>query len=170
MAAPPPGLTLAVSTDILATYRRPAAVVRSHFARGVSEPRALSFVMIACMLVFVAQWPRLSREAFLTGEELEPMLGGALLGWLIIAPLMMYALAAIGRLVVRVAGLRMSGFGARLALFWALLASTPLLLLFGLVGGFVGAGAAQSLVGLVWVAVFLWFWITGLRVAAEEAA
>lgn len=161
---------MAVTQDILASYRRPGVVLRRHMARGVSEPRVLSFVMIACGLIFVGQMPRLSRQAYLTGEELNPLMGGALLGWAVFAPLILYAIAGASMLIVRLAGLKVSGYGARLALFWALLCSVPLLLLHGLVAGFIGPGAALSLVGLVWVAVFFWFWITGLRVAAEEAA
>ena len=54
----------------------------------------------------------------------------------------------------------------RSPLFWALLASSPLMLLHGLVAGFIGPGIQLQSVGLVWLAVFLWFWIRGL-IAAE---
>jgi hypothetical protein len=36
------------------------------------------------------------------------------------------------------------------------------LLLYGLVSGFIGAGAALSAVGILWVIVFSWFWIAGM--------
>ena len=60
---------------------------------------------------------------------------------------------------------RGSGFGARMALFWSLLAVSPAMLLQGLVGGFLGQGPALA---LVWVAVFggfLWLWGNALLVA-----
>ena len=38
-------------------------------------------------------------------------------------------------------------------------------LLWGLIAGFIGAGPGLNLVGIVWIAVFLWFWIAGLREA-----
>jgi len=60
-------------------------------------------------------------------------------------------------------------FGARLALFWSLLASTPLILLHGLVAGFIGDGPVQMAVGLLWLAVFLWFWLSCLRRAERSA-
>ncbi|MEO0865918.1 MAG: YIP1 family protein, partial [Pseudomonadota bacterium] len=62
-----------------------------------------------------------------------------------------------------------SAYGARLALFWALLASSPLVLLHGLTAGFVGPGIELQFVGFVWLVVFLWFWIGG-TIAQERAA
>ncbi|MER3352422.1 MAG: hypothetical protein RLQ73_00450, partial [Hoeflea sp. D1-CHI-28] len=56
-------------------------------------------------------------------------------------------------------------YGSRLALFWAFLAASPLLLLYGLVAGFIGPGAGLTGVGVGWVAVFLWFWLSNLREA-----
>ena len=73
-------------------------------------------------------------------------------------------------MVARALGGRGSWYGARMALFWSLLASSPLVLLNGLVAGFVGAGPGLTLVGLAWVGVFLWFWFAGLRVAERGGA
>ena len=44
------------------------------------------------------------------------------------------------------------------------------MLLYGLIGGFVGQGPALQLIGLIWVGVFLWFWIASLRASGEGAA
>ena len=54
-----------------------------------------------------------------------------------------------------------SAYGARLALFWALLASSPLILLHGLTAGFIGPGLELQIVGLLWCVIFFWFWIGG---------
>lgn len=154
-----------VTTDIAATYLRPTRVVRRLLDMGQREDRALIFLMVACVIVFVAQMPRLSREAFLSGQELNMLMGGALLGWLFLAPLMFYGLAALSHIIARLLGGKGSWYGARLALFWAFLASTPLLLLRGLVAGFIGPGVQMQMVGLVWLVMFLWFWMSGLRQA-----
>jgi len=156
---------MAVTTDIVASYRGPRRVVRRLLAMGVNEGRALAILMAGCAVTFVSQWPRLSREAHLNGEELYPPLGGALLAWLFIAPLVFYALAFLSHLVCRALGGTGDGFAARLALFWAWLAASPLLLLNGLVAGFVGPGPGLTLVGAVWLAVFAWFWVSALREA-----
>ena len=153
---------MSVSADIVATYRGPGRVMRRLLAMGQREDRALAILMAGCALVFIAQMPRLAREAHLTGQELNMLLGGALLGWLIIAPLAFYGFAALSHLFAKLLGGRGDWFGARLALFWSLLASGPLLLLNGLVAGFIGPGAALNAVGFVWLIVFIWFWVTGL--------
>ncbi|WP_226782328.1 YIP1 family protein [Oceaniglobus trochenteri] len=152
---------MALTTDILGSYRNPGAVLLRHIGGGVREDRALVTVMVACALIFVAQWPRLSREAFITGQEFDVLFGGALLGWVFIMPLALYAIAALSHIVARMLGGQGSWFGARMALFWALLAASPLWLLWGLVAGFIGEGAALDLTGLVALLAFLGIWGVG---------
>jgi hypothetical protein len=159
-----------VTRDIVATYRGPRRVVRRLLDMGQREDRALVILIAACAVMFVAQWPRLAREAHLSGEALNPLLGGALLGWVFIAPLMLYALALLSHGLARMIGGRGTAYGARLALFWALLAASPLILLHGLVAGFIGPGPGLQGVGLIWCGVFGWFWLSGLREAEWSSA
>lgn len=160
---------MSATQDIVATYRGPGKVMRRLLARGVREERALIYLMIGCLLVFVAQTPRLARQAFETGEDLSMLMGGTLMAWIFIAPLVLYLLAGATSLIARLFRSRLTSFGARIALFWALLASTPVMLLWGLTAGFVGPGIEMNLVGVIWFAVFLWFWISGLFAARAEA-
>lgn len=141
--------------------------MRRLLAAGPREDRALAILMGACLLVFIAQWPAISRRAHLEELELNALLAGALFGWLFIAPLGLYLLAALSHLVAKLFGGKGGWYGARLALFWSLLASTPLILLNGLVAGFIGKGAALSIIGLAWFGVFLWFWLSSLKVAEQ---
>ena len=157
-----------VTSDIAATYRGPGRVMRRLLQAGQREDRALAILMAFCVLVFVAQLPRLSREAHLTGRDFQTVAGGALMAWVFIAPLALYVLAALSHVVSRAVGGQGTWYGARLALFWSLLASTPLLLLYGLVAGFIGQGPALQVVGVVWACVFFWFWSTCLRLAESN--
>lgn len=161
---------MAVTSDIVATYRGPRRVVRRILADGHREDRALVFLMAACVLLFVARWPGLARQAHLEEVDLNPLMGGALMGLLFIAPLVMYALAALSHLVARLVGGAGSWFGARIALFWALLAASPLFLLNGLVAGFIGPGTELKIVGALALAIFLWFWLAGLVEAESRPA
>lgn len=160
---------MSVSRDIVATYRGPGRVMRQLLAAGEHEGRVLAFLMGGCVLLFVAQWPLLAREAYRTGQEIEPLLGGALLSIVLFLPLIFYAIAFVSALLLRLFGWAGTAFSARLALFWAFLAAMPLALLRGLVAGFIGPGAGLTMVELAWVAVFLWFWIVSLRVAGEKS-
>ncbi|MEM9032276.1 MAG: YIP1 family protein [Pseudomonadota bacterium] len=119
--------------------------------------------MAGCLVMFIAQWPVLSRAAWEDPTiPLDARLGGALMGWLIIAPLAFYALAALGHMLGALIGGGASWYQARVALFWAFLASGPLWLLNGLVLGFIGQGAAGTLTGSIAGVAFLGFWGAGL--------
>ena len=160
---------MALTLDIAATYRNPRGVIRRQLAMGQREDRALMYLVLACGLIFVAQWPRLSRQAYLDDAvPLDALIGGALMGWFFIAPLALYGLAALSRVIARVMGGQGTWYSARLALFWALLAAAPLWLLNGLVAGFIGPGAGLQLTSLVALAVFLTFW--GLCLIETERA
>ena len=161
---------MSLTAEIARTYRSPGVAVRSQLARGKREDRALLVLMLACGLIFVSQWPRLSREARMTDHSLEILMGGALLGWIFLAPLLLYGVAALSILVLRLAGRSPTPFAARLALFWALLSAAPLWLVHGLVAGLSGPGPALTVIGAVALAVFLWFWWSGLRAACGEVS
>lgn len=149
---------MGIVPDILRGWRDPVGLIRSKLGQG--EGSALAVAMGACGLLFVAQWPRLAREAYLAPEvTMEQRLGGALLGIVFILPLVLYALAALSQIGARVFGLEVTGYAARVALFWALFCLTPLLLLHGLAVGFLGQGAAVTLLGLLVVAGFGYLWL-----------
>lgn len=161
---------MAVSTEIIRAWKSPRAAIRRQLAGGENEGRALIYLMVACLLFFVAQWPRLSREAFLEPEiPLDVRIGGALMGWIFIAPLLFYALAAFSHLISRLAGGTGTYFGARLALFWSLLVISPIVLLLGLVAGFIGAGAAANATSLLLLLGFLYIWGSSLMEAERPA-
>ena len=55
---------MTITTDILRSWRHPRAVIREKLRAGDREDRALAVLMGASLLLFVAQWPGLSRAAF----------------------------------------------------------------------------------------------------------
>jgi hypothetical protein len=148
--------------DIAATYRGPGKVVRRLVNAGQREDRALAILMVACAILFIARWPALARQAHLEGLELNMLLGGTLMATVFLAPLLFYALAFVAHLIARAIGGQGPSFNARIALFWSLLASSPLILLNGLVAGYIGAGIQLTIVGLIWFCIFMWFWIAGM--------
>jgi hypothetical protein len=156
---------MTVSTDLVATWRRPRAVLRQHLARGQSEPFAFSLLLVFLLLAFVGQWPVAAREAHLAGEASAlPRILPRAMAVLATIPVW-YALAAASRLVARAMGGQGTWYGARIALFWALAAIGPLMLLQGLVSGMIGPGAALTAVTLLVGAGFFWLWLTLLHEA-----
>lgn len=149
---------MGVVSDIGKSYRAPRAVLRHRLAAGDNEGGALVTLMLACGLIFVAQWPRLSRLAYETGQDVQMLMGATLLSWLFIMPLVFYVLAGIVGFVLRLLGSPATGFEVRMAMFWGLLCAAPLWLLWGLTAGFVGPGATTNGVGVLALAALIYFW------------
>lgn len=164
-----------VTTDIMRTWRRPRVVIRELLDQGRREDRAIAYLMISCFLIFVAQWPRLRRVAegyepsqFPPEVNFEGMMTYTFFGAVIILPLFMYGLAALSHGFARLVGGKGSGFGARLALFWALLAVSPVFLFYGLVRGLIGVGLQADIVGWIGAGFFLYIWTQSLREAESR--
>jgi hypothetical protein len=159
---------VALTTDILRTWADPRREVRRLLADGPREDRAVVWLLLACVLIFVAQMPRLRREATLApdGPSFEALMAGAFFGWVLAAPVLLYAVAAASHVVARVLGGRGGWFGARVALFWSLLAISPALLANGLVAGLAGPGLLLTLTGAAVGLAFLALW--GLSLLEAE--
>ena len=158
---------MALVLDMLRSLRAPRRVLR-----GLGTPREpwlLMVLMLACALVFVAQWPRLARAAHLDPSiPLDARLAGALFAWVFLAPLFFYGMAALMTLALWLVR-RVPGASVRLALFWALLVASPVMLLQGLLAGVIGPGLPAALVALAAAGVFVAVLVAGLRVAVETA-
>lgn len=152
-----------VSRDIGQMYRRPRAVVRDLYAMGPREDRAIAWLMIGCFLVFLSRLPALQRSAVETGSNFQQDTIYAFFALMMIAPLMFYLLAAVFYLITKGIRPKITGYGARVATFWGWLASTPVALFYGLLVGFNGLQhPGTTVVGVVWLSVLFWFWISGL--------
>lgn len=161
-----------VTNDIVRTWRRPRKVVRDLLDQGRREDRAIVYLMVSCFLIFVAQWPRLRRVA--EGFEPSPwppevnfegMMTYTFFTAVVVLPLLMYGVAGLSHIVAKVFGGKGSWYGARLALFWTLLATSPMILFYGLVRGLIGAGTQAFLVGAIGGLAFLFIWVQALREA-----
>ncbi|MGR3292083.1 MAG: YIP1 family protein [Paracoccaceae bacterium] len=154
---------MGLSLDIVRSWRHPRQVMATRLSENQREDRALMYLMVACLLIFVSRWPGLAREARLDpSTPLDMRLGGALFAWLFIVPLACYAIAAVSRLGSRIVGGVGSGYSARLALFWSLLSASPFWLLNGLAKGFGQPGLLDNLIGALALAVFIVVWLSSL--------
>lgn len=184
---------MAVSSDILRSYRRPGAVFESLLDRGMTDRLSLVFLALAMALSFVSQLPSIGRRSREPNPELEALiraeagevrqiegtqvpqdmieakyqlfLAQELMVWFFILPLMFYGLALISLWVLRRFGARLDGVSARAALFWALLVAVPMKLIHGMVYAAVDDGVILMAAGVPWFGIFVWNWIHNLRVA-----
>ncbi|MDO5659018.1 MAG: hypothetical protein Q4G36_11955 [Paracoccus sp. (in: a-proteobacteria)] len=159
------GVTAGIAPRIPAAWVRPGRVIRG--LAGMSESAMLAVLMGAMLVFLIAQMPVHARAAHLAPEiPFAGRMAGATVAVLFMMPLIAYLVAALSAVVLRLFGLRVSAADARLALFWALLAVSPAMLLAGLVAGFIGPGVALGIVQAISGVGFLWIWGAGLRALA----
>jgi len=154
---------MALTSDILATYKGPGRVVARFLAQGRNEVRALLFVLIAGMMMFIAVMPYQAREAQLDPDiPLQARMYWSAFFYILIVPILIYLFAVLVWGVSRIARRQITGYEIRFTLIWAFLASTPVMLLMGLTAGFIGPGIQLQVLGLIWLVLFGWFWVAGL--------
>ena len=153
---------MSVTSDIVESWHSPRVVLRRHLNRGQSEAFAFSLLFVFLLLVFVAQWPVAARASH---AEADPSVAPRLLalGLAVLATIpFWYGLAALSRLIGRVLGGQGSWYGARMALFAALVAVSPLMLLQGLAEGMVGPSAGVTALQVIAGLGFVYLWINML--------
>jgi len=149
---------------IAGAYARPKTAIKSQIARS-SEERILFYAMLFSFLSFIARVPELLLLAQ-PGEGsnvLSARIAAMFVSSVLMAPLMLYLVAALSHLVLRAFGGKAGWQQARMALMWSVLVALPLVLISGAVKVLL-PGAAFSVASLVTGVVFLWQWSVCLRV------
>lgn len=154
-------------------WRDPRGAMAAEVGRGLSEARALVHLILACGVFFVASLPNAVREAraLAIADPVEGAVAAHLFGYLALAPLVAYGLAAVVHLVARGFGARGGFRAARAALFWSLLMAAPLALLLALAGVAVevAAPALATLLDCLGVgALAFWLWLFAASLAEAE--
>jgi len=158
---------MSLTSDILGSYGAPRAAIGRVLAGDRREGRALFYLMLACGFAFVAQLPRLMRQA---NEDLpfQGLMAGTLFATIFVAPLVFYGLATLVVGILRVIRGPVDGFALRLSMFWALLAISPLVLAHA---AFVTVtGLPGTIFGLLVLGMFLRFVWIGVSLALAGAA
>ena len=148
---------MSVVSNLIYTYRSPSKAFEFMYSRPTNEATSLGYLMGACFLTYVAQWPYLARQAHLEDFNLQTSLAASLLAWLLIAPLLLYCVAILVYFLHRVLGGGKTSGQISVGLFWSFFAATPMMMLFGLVKGFLGSGTAENVVGCFWFMALSYF-------------
>nr|WP_299131969.1 YIP1 family protein [uncultured Amaricoccus sp.] len=142
-------------------------------AAGLTDARLLAWLFMACGMGLVASLPNAVRAA--RALDIDQPLAGAvsahLFGYLFVAPLLVYGVAALAHLVGRAFGATGGYFGARAAVIWSLLLAGPLALAVTfarLLGeaAFDGAPTIGRLLG--YAAMAYWLWLFAASFAEAE--
>lgn len=163
-ASPPRGLIARMAEAYRAGPRASAA---RELASDAPESRILAYGVGACMvqgLVTAAGDPEKFR-----GEDAAGQVAGAIVASVFFAPLFLYGVAALLRIVLRAVGGTGGWKATRHVVFWASFAATPVYLLAAVVEAWRGAAGLSAIppgaAGLAAGAVALWFWCGGLAEA-----
>lgn len=160
-------VTRGLAPRVLASWWAPRRVVRG--LAGLPERALLVVLMLAMLIFLIAQAPVNARAAYLDPSvPMAARMAGSAMAVIFILPLIAYALAALVAAVVRLTPWRLTGRASRLALFWALLAVAPAMLLAGLVGGLIGSGPALVLTQAVAGIGFVVIWGAGIAATVTK--
>ena len=153
--------------DIVAFHLRPRFVARKRLTETVSEGQAFCYLILACLLLFFIQLPEML--CFVANGEshlpFDAVASAQLIGALVFAPLFFYFLSAVAGLAIRVTNRRLAWRDSRVALFWALLASVPSMMVLGLVRVLTQSAIILWPLSALTGMIFLLFWASGLREA-----
>jgi hypothetical protein len=156
---------MSILSDIAAAYRSPQREM-AHQLTIATEPRILMLGLTACFLSFIADLPGLAADVTYAGESSDVFNGklGALFIWRVLfGTLFLYAIAAVSHLILKPFKGQGSWTGARLALMWAVVVATPLVLISGICKVFTPP-PVFLVASLLTTVVFFWQWVTCLAV------
>ncbi len=152
---------------VLESWWAPRRVVRG--LSGMPDRVLLAVLMLAMLITFIGQAPVHVRAAQMDPSiPLDARMGGAAMGSIFMMPLLAYAMAGLVSLISRVTPWPIDARESRIALFWALLAVTPAVLLAGLVVGLIGPSPVLTLTRTVAGLGFLIIWGAGLSALAKR--
>lgn len=159
---------MSLAAEIVGAWRHGwGNALHRQIARGAGEERALGWLMVAIVLLVVAQLPVSYRTALASLENPEEapiaVLMTAIFS-LFLAPLTFYALAGLSHFPARALGATGPFLNARLGLFWALLCVAPVALIAAALGNYLGPDMARSLQFIV-LLVFFIIWVDTMAVA-----
>ena len=155
------GMPRGIVPRVLQSWWAPRRVVRG--LTGMPDRVMLAVLMAALLIFLVAQLPTHARAAHLDPSvPLAARMGGAAMAVIFIMPLVAYALATLVSALSHLTPWKVTGAQSRLALFWALLAVAPAMLLTGLVAGMIGPGPGLVLVQAITGIGFVMIWGAGL--------
>lgn len=147
--------------DIGAALKSPKREMRRHISDGIREEQTLFFALLFGGLSFVSLLPDIAKRAYLTDDSLSAMAAAQFIASVFMMPLLMYGIAAISHVILARFGGQGDHIGARRALFWAAVVTTPLMLLSAIVTTY--APDMRVILAILTTLVFLWQWFSNLK-------
>jgi hypothetical protein len=152
---------VSVLSDIKLAHYKPRQVMKRHLDNGIREEQTLFFAILFGLLSYLSLLPALAKHAFLTNESLSALAAAQFISSVFMMPLLMYGIAAVSHLILKYFGGQGDYIGARRALFWAALVTTPAILLTSIAE--VYFSEISAILSVITTMIFIWQWFSNLK-------
>ena len=135
--------------------------MKRYLEDGIREEQTLFFAILFGLLSFLSLLPALAKHAFLTNESLSALAAAQFISSVFMMPLLMYGIAAVSHLILKYFGGQGDYIGARRALFWAALVTTPAILLTSIAEAYFSE--ISTILSFITTMIFVWQWVSNLK-------
>ena len=135
--------------------------MKRYLEDGIREEQTLFFAILFGLLSFLSLLPALAKHAFLTNESLSALAAAQFISSVFMMPLLMYGIAAVSHLILKYFGGQGDYIGARRALFWAALVTTPAILLTSVAEAYFSE--ISTILSVITAMIFVWQWVSNLK-------
>ena len=135
--------------------------MKRYLEDGIREEQTLFFAILFGLLSFLSLLPALAKHAFLTNESLSALAAAQFISSVFMMPLLMYGIAAVSHLILKYFGGQGDYIGARRALFWAALVTTPAILLTSIAEAYFSE--ISTILSVITTMIFVWQWVSNLQ-------
>lgn len=135
--------------------------MKRHLDNGIREEQTLFFAILFGLLSYLSLLPALAKHAFLTNESLSALAAAQFISSVFMMPLLMYGIAAVSHLILKYFGGQGDYIGARRALFWAALVTTPAILLTSIAEAYFSE--ISTILSVITTMIFIWQWFSNLK-------
>jgi len=135
--------------------------MKRYLEDGIREEQTLFFAILFGLLSFLSLLPALAKHAFLTNESLSALAAAQFISSVFMMPLLMYGIAAVSHLILKYFGGQGDYIGARRALFWAALVTTPAILLTSIAEAYFSE--ISTILSVITTMIFVWQWASNLK-------
>ena len=135
--------------------------MKRYLEDGIREEQTLFFAILFGLLSFLSLLPALAKHAFLTNESLSALAAAQFISSVFMMPLLMYGIAAVSHLILKYFGGQGDYIGARRALFWAALVTTPAILFTSIAEAYFSE--ISTILSVITTMIFVWQWVSNLK-------
>ena len=135
--------------------------MKRYLEDGIREEQTLFFAILFGLLSFLSLLPALAKHAFLTNASLSALAAAQFISSVFMMPLLMYGIAAVSHLILKYFGGQGDYIGARRALFWAALVTTPAILLTSIAEAYFSE--ISTILSVITTMIFVWQWVSNLK-------